>query len=145
MVKTLTGNTTENLSQVNDTMGEGKKARQFSDIAKILMGGAHIPSVTEALHDTLRSFTCTRLHSEEGWYPFSFITEPHYKKAVERLENLYHKLESIPAEYRGTALEYAEEIDGMQGFKQEDAYMKGIIDGMEIQRLLQGTRERGEA
>ncbi|GEM_PF-1940433 len=128
---------TSGTTQVNPT--------RFNDIAKILMGAAHIPSIKETLHDALRSFICTRLQSTEGWYPFSFITEPHYKEAQERAEELYNKLDSLPADHRHTALEYADEVSGMQGFAQEDAYMKGIIDGMEIQRLMQGTRERGEA
>ncbi len=115
---------------------------QFDDIVKILTGTGHIPSVRQAFFDAVGNWMFDR---HQAWGSFSFITNDSYKTTKEEAEQLSEKLKTIPEEYRKITDEYSFKLACMNDYVFEDGYFKGIIDGMEIQRLMQGTRERGEA
>jgi len=114
--------------------GNGKTQQShIGEIAKILMGAAHIAPIKQDLKNALGDLTSERL--DRAWAGFTF--DRTYKRSQENAERLFEKIDSFPEEYRRTAIDYAEEFDSMKFCIRDDAYLKGILDGIEIWRLLQ--------
>jgi len=109
--------------------------KRLDDIVKILTGTGHIPSVKQAFFDAMLNWGMAR-HRE--WGPFSFITSPAYKKAKERESRIGEELNAIPEEYQKIVGEYTDAVACTRCDDVEDGYWKGLVDGMELQRLMQG-------
>ncbi|MHC9544615.1 MAG: hypothetical protein AB9903_34290 [Vulcanimicrobiota bacterium] len=120
---------------------DSTKQSHIGEIVKILMGAAHIAPIKQDLQDAMNELTSERL--DRAWSGFAFNET--YKRSQENAERLFTKIDSFPEEYRRTAIDYAEEFDSMKFIIRDDAYLKGILDGIEIQMCLQGAGERGEA
>jgi len=114
---------------------ESTKQSHIGDIAKILMGAAHIAPVKDDLFNALSELASERLDC--AWSKFIF--DGRLQRSQEEAERLFKKMQSFPEEYRRVAIDYAEEFDSMKFSIRDDAYFKGLIDGMEMQRLLQGS------
>jgi hypothetical protein len=137
MLNTFQGVSTENPSQVDSTTGETQQASPINSnrVIEFLLGASYHPFMRKFFEDMFHTLCVERLYETP---PLMYwLTEEPCKRDLIQIGKLRRSLESFSNKHYEEATKFVDLIENTKFYKMEDAYLKGLVDGMEMQSILQ--------